>query len=302
MFYEINEEAARLAKEMISFSDYKKGSATAEYQSSVMEVEKIAEVQKQKVSSYYWPQIDRLADSYARRLADWTNRYNRNTASCPSVLICGPANFPTRKKERQNAREDALWKEYNEITSIKNKIKSVGSGPVDLLDPHAREELTERIEELKAQLEECKEMNAYYRKHKCFDGFRDYPKEKTDRMNADTKEFFERCTWIHTPVPEYELTSLRGKIKRTEQRLADLDNLQNEKENPSDNITFDGGEIIRNAAENRLQIRFDNIPDADVRSSLKSRGFHWSPRNKVWQRVLTDNAIFDAKRILNIAS
>ena len=69
----------------------------------------------------------------------------------------------------------------------------------------------------------------------------------------------------------------------------------------ADNTTkFDGGEIVRNAEENRLQILFDEIPDADTRDALKSNGFRWSPRNKAWQRQLTQNAEYAARRVLGL--
>ena len=127
-------------------SDYRKGSATAGYRAAVDKAAALVERQKQKVSPFYRDKLDALLDRYARRLAQWTNDHNRNGASCPSVLVCGPANFPTRKKQKQNAREDALWKEYNEIQDILNKIKSVGTGPIDPTDPHARELHADRLQ------------------------------------------------------------------------------------------------------------------------------------------------------------
>ena len=61
------------------------------------------------------------------------------------------------------------------------------------------------------------------------------------------------------------------------------------------------GEIVRNAALNRLQILFDEIPDADTRTALKEHGFRWSPKNQAWQRQLTDNAVSAARAVLGIA-
>ena len=69
---------------------------------------------------------------------------------------------------------------------------------------------------------------------------------------------------------------------------------------PDNTTKFDGGEIVRNAEENRLQILFDEIPDADTRDALKSNGFRWSPRNKAWQRQLTQNAEYAARRVLGL--
>ena len=96
------------------------------------------------------------------------------------------------------------------------------------------------------------------------------------------------------------MSSLRGKIKRVQARLADLDKLQAAAQQPDSTTKFDGGEIVRNAEENRLQILFDEIPDADTRDALKSNGFRWSPRNKAWQRQLTQNAEYAARRVLGL--
>ena len=111
MYYPIDETTARRSHEMMSMRDYTPGSATAEYRRMVDQAAALVERQKQKVSPFYHDKLDALLDRYARRMAQWTNDHNRNGASCPSILICGSANFPTRKKERQNARDSALWKE-----------------------------------------------------------------------------------------------------------------------------------------------------------------------------------------------
>ena len=153
MYYPIDENTARLSHQMMSMSDYREGSATAEYHAAVDKAAALVERQKQKVSPFYHEMLDSLLDRYARRLSQWTNDHNRNGASCPSVLVCGPANFPTKKKYRQSAREDALWKEYDEIQGILSKIKGIGTGPIDLADPHARELLEDRLQRLQNTLD-----------------------------------------------------------------------------------------------------------------------------------------------------
>lgn len=134
-YYPINENLARASHDMRSMSTYPDGYATREYRASVDKAAALVEEKKQKVSPYYHEKLDALLDSYARRLAQWTDDHNRNGASCPSVLVCGAGNFPVRKKQKQNAREDTLWHEYEEIEAILTKIKAVGTGPVDLADP-----------------------------------------------------------------------------------------------------------------------------------------------------------------------
>lgn len=294
-YYEINEETARLSHNMMSMTEYKPGSATAEYRASVDAAAELVERQKKHVSPFYHDKLDGLLERYARRLAKWTDDHNRNGASCPSVLICGPVNFPTRKKEKQNARAETLWREYGEIKGILDKIKRVGSGPIDPTDPHAREMLTEQLHKLEEELETAKAINAFYRRHKTMKGFQEFTDETADKMDQAIANAPGSA-----PYPNFKLNSIRGKIKRTQENLEKLDKLDAAQNKPDREEFFDGGRIVHNIAVNRLQIFFDEIPGEETRNALKKHGFHWSPKNQAWQRQLTQNAVYDARCILNI--
>ncbi len=65
-------------------------------------------------------------------------------------------------------------------------------------------------------------------------------------------------------------------------------------------VPFEGGTLVWNYGEDRLQILFDRIPEDSRRKELKSSGFRWSPKNKAWQRQLTSNALGAAKRLLDL--
>lgn len=297
-YYEISEETARNAHYCVHMGDYKPGSATASYRNSVNKAAQMVEQQKARVSAFYHDKLDALLNSYARRLAQWTNDYNRNQASYPSQFIAGAGNFNMRKHNRQMAREDSLWEEYRQIEAILDKIRSVGTGPVDLADPHAREMLTERLNSQRQMLEDAKTANAYYRKHKTLEGCPGFTPEQAAALTAPDS-FDIR---VHgSPFPAYELASIRGKIERTEQRLAELDRREQQAAEPQTGTAFDGGQIVRNIDLNRLQILFDAIPDADTRAALKQNGFRWSPKNQAWQRQLTDNAERAARQVLCLA-
>lgn len=291
-YYPIDEETARRAHEMMSMRDYKPGSATEEYRAAVDEAAALVARKKQLVSPYYHAKLDALLDTYARRLAAWKNAYNRNGASCPSILVCGAGNFPIRKKAKQNAREDALWQEYKDIDNILHKIASVGTGPVDLADPHAMEMLTDQLNRLQSKLDTGKKMNAHYRKHKTMQGFHGISDESAARMDA---AIAEAPAFAQRPMPDFELTSLRGKIKRVQARIAELEKLK--AGDTPEGWKFDGGEVVINTDMNQLQLVFDDRPDDDMRSALKSHGFRWAPSQSAWQRQLTDNAVRAAKMI-----
>ena len=122
-YYPVSEKLAKMHKEAISFYDYKPGSVTAEYKKYIDSAFDAAMASDDPEKSVY------LLDIFAKMLARWYNDFNRNGASCPSVLIAGPANFPTRKNERQNARADALMAQWQKLMAMKDKIaRPHGSG------------------------------------------------------------------------------------------------------------------------------------------------------------------------------
>ena len=163
-YYPINEAAARRAKEMNSYSDYKPGSATAEYRSYVEEAVQLAERQKSRVDPMYHEKIDSLLDTYARKLAANMNKGFEIDARVPSILIAGGSNFPVRKKEKQNAARDTNYREWQDIQGLLDKIRSTGMGGISADDPQAVQKLEKKLAGLEKAQETMKAVNAYYRK------------------------------------------------------------------------------------------------------------------------------------------
>ena len=161
-YYPINEGAARRAKEMNSFSDYKEGSATAEYRAMVDKAAAIAEQQKSRVDPMYHEKIDHLLDTYARKLAENMNQGFAIDARVPSVMIAGPANFPVGKKEKQNRARDSNMEEWRYIQGLLDKIRSTGMGGISADDPAAIEKLQKKLDGLERSQLIMKEVNAYF--------------------------------------------------------------------------------------------------------------------------------------------
>lgn len=113
---------------MMSFSDYVPGSATASYRQAVDKAAEIAEQQKRMVDPIHHEKIDRLLDTYARRLAENMNQGYAITARVPSILIAGGSNFPVRQKEKQNRAADTNMAEWRQIQGLLDKIRGTGRG------------------------------------------------------------------------------------------------------------------------------------------------------------------------------
>ena len=86
----------------------------------------------------------------------------------------------------------------------------------------------------------------------------------------------------------WQLQNIGARIRETKRRIARLEKLD---EIEFKDIEFTGGKAIHNKEINRIQLIFNNIPDEEVRTALKARGFHWSRKEEAWQREFNENTI-----------
>lgn len=86
----------------------------------------------------------------------------------------------------------------------------------------------------------------------------------------------------------WQLQNIGARIRETKRRIARLEKLE---EIEFKDIEFAGGKAIHNKDINRIQLIFDGIPDENIRTALKSKGFHWSRREGAWQREFNENTI-----------
>ena len=148
------EQNARRAKDASSFSDYKPGSATAEYNGYCAEAESIANNAKERLTKKGAPaerfeKVDYLLNNYKAKKLAWMNDLYANRARVPSILITGGSNFPVRAKEKQNAREDTLMSQDPDY--ILDEIRGIGqnAGTIYSDEGNAVERIKAKIEALK---------------------------------------------------------------------------------------------------------------------------------------------------------
>lgn len=268
-YYEIDEQAAKRAKEMNSFSDYRMGSATESYRQSVNHAEAVAKKQKAKVDVCFHEKIDVLVDVYAKRLAENLNARFRIDARVPSILIAGGSNFPTRQKEKQNAARDQNMAEWKEIEGILHKIKNTGMGGISADRPDAIQQLEGKLKRCEELQKKMRDVNAYYRKHHTLGGCELLTREENHVLSEALK-----TAWNPKPYPSYLLSNNSAEIRRLKSRLAEL------KENQEVGFSgwkFAGEEAVANKEYNRLQLFFEEKPSPEERSMLRKSGFKWAP-------------------------
>ncbi len=292
-YYEINEELARRAHDMISFSDYKTGSKTAEYRACVDKAYDKADA----VAAERPAEAERaygLADRYAKKLAENMNNDSAIGTRCPSVMIAGPSNFPVKKKEKQVAAWDRNREEWNQIQGILDKIDNIRYGKEQIKsgDSDAVEKLEKKLEELKAKQEEMKAANKAIRLKDAEKGNEQlrsmgYSEEEIKKLREP--DFCGRIGF-----PDFALSNNNANIHRVEGRLNALKKAKEAGTKEEDTGKY---RIVENTDNMRLQIIFPGKPDADIRIALKTNGFRWAPSEGAWQRQLNGNARYALERV-----
>ena len=291
IYFDINEKMAGQARSMWSFSEYRPGSTTEEYKSYVNEAYNLADEvaakdEKAGVRAYA------VAERYSKRMAEYFNRDISINLMCPSVMICGPANFPVKKKNRQIAAFDSNREFFNETQKLLDKIKSISNGTevIKSNDEDCIERLEYKLETLKTLQDKMKAVNAALRK-------KDIEEGNLDLMELGYTE--DDIKEIRTPdiigrigYPAYRLQNNNQEIHRSEERI---NSLKTVKERGTTEEENEGYTYKEDTELMRIQFIFDDKPDEETRKILKQYGFRWAPSQGAWQRQLTTNGQRSAK-------
>lgn len=295
-YYPINETAAKTAHDMMSMRDYKHGSTTNSYRAEADKAydlaDKIAEKRPAEAERAY-----RLADRYSKKMSEYYNKENSIGLICPSVLVSGPANFPVKKKERQVAAWERNHQFYNDNQRIIEKLNSIlyGKEIIKSDDEHAIEKLEEKLEDLKNRQELMKAANKAIRLKNIEDGndkLRELGFDEESIRKLRDPDFCGR-----TGYPSFELTNNNANIHRIEQRIK---NLKAVKDKGTTEKKYENFKVIENTDVMRYQIIFEEKPDTEVRSILKSNGFKWAPSQGAWQRQITGNGKWALTRVIDL--
>lgn len=289
--YTIDEASAKLAHDYRSFSDYKPGSASADYAAQCARAAEIAQRQKAKFPAMA-DRIDSLLDRYCRRLAEWTNKENRIGCMCPSVMIAGPAGMSPAKKQKQLAAYDKNQKAYKALEAILHQLETAGSGGIQSGEADAAEKLQKKLDALEAQRERMKTVNQFFRKHGTLDGCPALSDVEREKLASDMAAGWHLGK---DPYASFTLSNMGAEIRRLKDRVsaiskAEAAGLKEEQR--------DGVKIVEDPETMRIKLIFDDKPDEQTREALKSNGFRWAPSAGAWQRVLNANGRFAADRVL----
>lgn len=178
--------------------------------------------------------------------------------------------------------------------------------PINLTDADARERLEEKLKHLTDLQEMMKAVNAIVRDKKLPADEKRKIIQERHHLSRETVEdlLFPKQSWEHPGFPSWQLSNNNQEINRIRKRIEQVVNYQKavqqtEESGELPEFSFDGGKIVDNIPENRLQIFFDAKPEAAVREKLKVRGFRWAPSNAAWQSYRNPHTLEWAKQEFN---
>lgn len=237
-------------------------------------------------------------EDFQRGYAQRKNSLMSSHGNLVSSMIAGPSNFPAA---RMNKRNESYMNKVNEFlewqkrakSSMAKKIKDLGvqeAGGADVV-------LQQDIDKMIALHEKMKAVNVIVKKKNLT------PEEKiaqiTPLIGAKNAAAILQPDFAgRVGFPQYQLTSNTSKIKRMKESLEKMKaaDLASGKDTIGE---YEGVQIVKNNDINRLQLVFDKTPEEGIRKELVGSGWHWSPKNKAWQRMITDRSEFSAKKILD---
>lgn len=220
----------------------------------------------------------------------------------------GRADYEERREARK-LRYEELSKKAEERSSqysnsTANRILAMTPGQPIIIGHHSEKKarrLHERAwEDTRKSIEEDRKSQYYKERAESVENskviYNDDPnaiEKLKDKLNYLEKQ--KELIKADEEHESWQLQNIGARIRETKRRIARLEKLE---EIEFKGIEFAGGKAIHNKEINRIQLVFDEIPDENIRTALKGRGFHWSRREGAWQRQYTQNAINATNRLI----
>lgn len=242
---------------------------------------------------------------YTEKFRTWVVTLFDKHSRILSAMITGPARFPSSRNEKANNSYDKAVTEFSEWREkysrrVAKRIEAAKS-------PEEKESVEWLMlkRDIDHNAKACADVDngePYYRS-----AFTNSIFGKVERFaNKGKAVLVLKALDYIKQVQEDKKTGLKKPLFTSRHKIWKLKEVcetaikkQEERGNKeSSEIVFKGGKVVKNFADDRLQIFHDEKPDADVISRLKSNGFRWSRFNGCWQRQLTDNSYYGAARVL----
>lgn len=244
--------------------------------------------------------------AYFEKYKSWVRTLFLKHSRIASAIIVGPAKFPNDRNRRANNSYDAVLNEFHEwrekyLKAVERRVEA--AKPQEQRDSEELARIKRDINDTAATIFAIDTKNAPYYRSAFVSNL--YGRLSTNAKNSSAEVFLKAMEYLKEVCDKlvakggkpiftnrHKVWNLAEEAKA--RKVAEAERAGKEEAT----IEFDGGSIVKNYAENRLQIVHDEKPAYEVICALKKEGWRWSRNNGCWQRQLTDNAFYSAARLI----
>ena len=241
---------------------------------------------------------ERYTSKYIELFSKWLSAHSR----CASSAITGGSGFNVRRAEKANNAEHNAYKSFDEWRvnakkAIEKRIEQ--NKPESQKKSEAWERLEKQIIESASVIHGIN-IGIERRYSKALFVSSIYQKVETFAKKGDfeTVQLAIDCIRNFNETMSVVITERHKFFKLAEKAEQKKEIIEDRSQKESQSLLIKGGKIIFNYEIDRLQIEFDEKPSYSLISELKKHGFKWAPSIGVWQRQLTNNAIYVTKLFL----
>lgn len=242
---------------------------------------------------------------YTEKFHDWVGLIFDKHSNILSPMITGPARFPTSRNAKANNSYDKALSEFTEwrekyAKRVEKRIEAAKSP-----EQKEKEEWLVLKRDIDHNAKACVDIDNGEPYHRA--AFTNSIFGKVERLANNGKAVLVLKALEYIKQVQEEgmfglkkpLFTSRHKIWKLQEVCEKAVQRQEERANAeSVEIEIDGGKIVKNFADDRLQIFHDEKPAPEVIARLKANAFRWSRFNGCWQRQLTSNAYYAAARAI----
>lgn len=262
------------------------------------EVSALAESEPQQLTAL--SEFERYREGMLKRQLAYLDARSRTM----STMITGPSNFPTRRNQK---RLDTAHRRLEELLDYSKKAqRAMKRNIANAATPeqqsaaaqgHIDKQVHDIIGTMKAfEAGDMRGSDPALFKSSFLNRFSTAVKDASPETVQSALDQLDKLQTEHLKKPAF---TKRHSIWKMAEHAKNR--VEAEKSRPTGAETVHevaGHSVERDHDDDRVRIFFDGKPDAEVRQSLKSSGWRWSPRNSAWQRKNTANSVASAKSIL----
>ncbi|TDS14705.1 hypothetical protein [Sphingobacterium paludis] len=224
-------------------------------------------------------------DKYIRLYSDWLSAKGRTASS----MVTGPANFPV---ERNRKALNSEHNKYQAFQEWRDKTQNSIQKRIERSKPESQKR-DEKFELLKKDIIHSAAVIV-----DIDNGTEPYNRAlfvssitgKIERLAKNgEKELVEKCLLLLEELNSSQkkpIITSRNSVWNLREVAVDI---AKEAERPNEEYQIDGGIVIVNYTDDRIQVKHDEKPSRQVIDSLKRNSFNWSRFNGAWQRKITNN-------------